>query len=83
MPHFYFHFRDVDRVESDDIGIECSSVEEAYLEACEAIPGVLGDVVQAGRDPRACAFEIANAAGQHLMQVPLLEPIRSARRRAA
>jgi len=46
------------------------TVEEAYLDACAAIPEAAGAELRARRNPFRCAFLIAEHDGAVLMEVP-------------
>ena len=54
----------------------------AYLDACEAIPALTAELVQEGRDPSGCVFEIRDAARRLVMEVPFSERRRPVRRPA-
>lgn len=47
-----------------------STVEEAYLDACAAIPEAAGAELRARRNPFRCAFLIAEQGGAVLLEVP-------------
>ena len=73
MHRFYFHLRTPKGLERDEIGLELAGVEAAYLDACRAIPDMSAALVKQKRDPLRYGFEIADAAGQFLMEVPFSE----------
>ena len=73
MPRFYFLLRTPKGLARDEIGLELAGVEAAYLDACRAIPDMSAALVKQKRDPLRYGFEIADAAGQFLMEVPFSE----------
>src|SRR3954471_24392123 len=80
MPLYHFHLRTADRLEADEIGTAFPGLDEAYLEACAAIPSLTVDLVNEKRDPLGCTFEITDAAGQLLMTVPFAEQLAGGRK---
>lgn len=76
MTSFYFHLETPEGVEADETGIELKDLDEAYLEACRAIPGTVAELVVGGHDPGRCAFHIAGDDEVVLMVVPLFERVR-------
>ena len=80
MPLFRFHLRSLAGLESDDEGLHFPDLETAYLEACRAIPGMAVDFVRSGLNPMSYAFEITDAAGRRLIEVPFGERLRDGRR---
>lgn len=79
MPQFYFHFRDGDVVLKDESGVAFESVEEAYLGAFEAATDVWRELLRERRDPIPCAFEVSNAAGALLFELPFTEVLDTCR----
>lgn len=73
MPWFYFHLRGPKGLERDEIGLELASVEAAYLGAYRAIPGMSTDLIHEKADPFRYFFEIKDAGGTLLMEVPFTE----------
>jgi len=73
MPHFYFHLRSPAGLTRDKFGQDFDDLEAAYLEACLTIPDMGADLVKRRRNPLPYTFEIANEAGQLLMDVPFSE----------
>ncbi|MGU3537648.1 DUF6894 family protein [Methylobacterium sp. A54F] len=72
MPLFYFHLRSGRSLNLDEFGLELDGLEAAYLEACRAIPDMARECVQANAR-RPSAFEITDAGGRLLMEVPFSE----------
>ena len=79
MPHFFFHLRTPEGLDWDEIGLSMDSLDAAYLEACETIPEMSVDFVRRGLSPLPYAFEIADADGKRLMEVPFSERLRDGR----
>ncbi len=73
MPLFYFHLRGPKGLGRDEVGLELPDVEAAYLGACQAVPGMSADLVHEAANPARHAFEIADAKGNFLMDVPFTE----------
>ncbi|HKT53328.1 MAG TPA: PAS domain-containing protein, partial [Caulobacteraceae bacterium] len=73
MGRFYFHIRGPDGLEPDQLGLEFESADQAYFEACRAIPKLATDLLEHGRDPLTSAFEISDAHGRVVMEVPFGE----------
>jgi hypothetical protein len=73
MPFYYFHLRTAEGLDRDEIGLLYANIEAAYLGACKAIPKLLAELVQGGHDPNCCIFEITDAEGRRLIEVPFLE----------
>jgi hypothetical protein len=73
MPWFYFHLRGPEGLERDDIGLELANVEAAYLGACRSVPGMSADLIYETANPMRYAFEITDASGGLLMEVPFTE----------
>ncbi|GJE41499.1 DUF6894 family protein [Methylobacterium soli] len=73
MLRYYFHLRTPDGLQWDEEGVPFACLDAAYLDACRAIPGMTVELKRAGTRPRQVlryAFEIADAEGQFLMEVP-------------
>lgn len=80
MPLFRFHVRSLAGLEHDDTGLNFPDLETAYLEACHTIPEIAADLVRQGLSPMLHAFEIVDAAGQVLMEIPFAERLRDGQR---
>ncbi len=80
MPLFRFHLHALSGIEFDDTGLEFPNLETAYLEAYRSIPGMAADLMRSGVNPLAYAFEITDAAGRMLIEVPFSEALRDGRR---
>ena len=73
MPKFFFHLRSKDGFEHDREGIDCDSLDIAYLEAHKAVFPISADMAQSGKVPTRHSFEIADARGQVLLILPFSE----------
>lgn len=80
MPWFHFHLRTPTGLERDDIGLEFAGVEAAYLEVWHTIPEISADLARTKADLGQYAFEITDANGRLLMEVPFAGRLRSGRR---
>ena len=82
MPDFFIDLRTPEGLERNDVPVPFVGLEAAYLDACEAIPALTAELVQEGRDPSGCVFEIRDAARRLVMEVPFSERRRPVRRPA-
>jgi len=73
LPAFYFHLLTPEGIETDEIGLNCRDLDEAYLEACRSIPQLASEFIEGEHDPSRCAFRIADEQGQVLLVVPFVE----------
>lgn len=73
MPVYYFDLCARGRLEADEDGLEPASAEEAYLEACAAIPPLAAELPSAGDHPRRYNFVVTNEVGQVLFEIPFRE----------
>ncbi|MGU3663730.1 DUF6894 family protein [Methylobacterium sp. A49B] len=80
LPLFYFHLQTPNGLDPDEIGLEMTDLETAYLQACASIPDMAAELVFEGLSPMPYIFVIADAAGETLMEVPFAERMRDARR---
>ena len=76
MPLFLVHLRSPTRYERDDIGVEHATLEAAYLDVCDAVPAIAAALMREGRNPLEHTFEIADADGTTLLEVPFTERLR-------
>jgi hypothetical protein len=79
MQRFYFHFRENGATAIDDAGLELDSLEAAYLAAFTAAQDMWRERLKERRDPRDCAFEIADGLGRVLMTLPFEEVLEACR----
>lgn len=80
MPWFYFYLRTPAGMEQDEIGVELTGVEAAFLEACNTVPALSSELTCPGENPLRYAFEITDAAVTLLMELPFSEVLNRGRR---
>jgi hypothetical protein len=80
MPRFYFHLRGPAGRDDDDIGLDLAGMEAAYLEAYRAIPALSAELAYEKTCPTRYTFEITDAGGNLLMEVPFSEVLDRGRR---
>lgn len=73
MPYFYCHLHGPRGCERDEVGLEFDGPDAAYLDVCRAILDMSADLARSGHDPMPYAFEIVDAGGVLLMDVPFRE----------
>jgi hypothetical protein len=73
MGRYFFHLWLGDVYECDDVGLECADAEEAYLQAFLAAQDGWIDQVHQRTDPRRHRFEVADATGAVLFELPFTE----------
>lgn len=66
----------------DHEGLELAGVEEAYLEAFKAVPGMSSDLAFDAKNPIRYGFEITDALGKILMVMPFAEVLDRGRKRS-
>ena len=76
MPRYYFHLVSPEGVSADDMGSEFSDVEAAFLNAHEAAFEMSVEMLRERHDPSRHRFEIRDAAGQMLFDLPFSEVMR-------
>uniref|UniRef100_UPI003013BEFA DUF6894 family protein n=1 Tax=Methylobacterium nigriterrae TaxID=3127512 RepID=UPI003013BEFA len=81
MPRFFFHLRTPDGLQWNEDGLQLVNLETAYLDACRAIPAMAAELIGRGQLPMRYAFEITDADGQLLMEVPFSEVLDKSRKR--
>lgn len=80
MPLFYFHVRGPAGLDRDQIGLDLDGVEAAYLEAYASVLGMAAEMLSQKVSPFRYAFEIMDAGGTLLMEVPFSEVLDRGRR---
>jgi len=80
IPRFYFHLISPGSYSTDDIGGEFADVETAYLDARLAALEIAFEILREHRDPAGMQFEIVDAQGRFLIEVPFSEVLRPAGR---
>ena len=73
MPCFFFHLSGPGVAEPDELGAEFATVESAYLDACRAIVDISTEMLRERRDPSRLRFDVCDAAGVTLMEIPFYE----------
>src|SRR4051812_23620312 len=79
MPKYFFHYRDGSQWTMDDVGVEFSNVEAAYLAAYDAAVEMWPELLRARHDPRQCIFEINDEMGKTMFTLPFSEILDSCR----
>ena len=80
MPRFYFHLRTPSGLNRDEAGSEFTSLEAAHLDAFDAIGTMTVDLVRQKANPWQYGFEITDAAGKTLLDLPFAEYLDRGRR---
>jgi len=76
MPHFFFNYISDGATFVDDMGTEFSSLEAAYLDACETALALAFEKLRGRQDPANDAFEIVDDEKNMLMHLPFAEVLR-------
>jgi hypothetical protein len=77
MRDFYFHLQTPEGLETANFAVWCEGPEEAFVEACRAIPDIAAEMLREGRDPMECQFLIHNGKGEEMFAVPFSELIKN------
>lgn len=80
MPRFYFHLRTPSGLNQDEAGSDFTGLEAAYLDAFDAIGTMTVDLVRQKANPWLYGFEITDAAGTILLDLPFAEYLDRGRR---
>ena len=80
MARYFFHLIAPNETSRDDIGTELASAEAAYLQACETALEISYEMLRKRRDPSRHAFEVTDAEGRMVFEIPFAEVIRPAER---
>ena len=76
MTLFFFHLRGGPAgLSRDDVGVDFPDAETAYLEAHQAAKDMAREWLKQGRNPRGYAFEIENASGELVLELPFAEAL--------
>ena len=71
MPKYFFHLHTENSIETDSVGVEFPSLEEAVSDALRARREYLQDErIDDPREERRCRFEITDQDGKIVMMVP-------------
>jgi hypothetical protein len=76
MPKYYFHIRNGDELEVDDIGTDFASLELAVGDAKLAAREMIAELLMAGEVVDGQQFEIADTRGDVLATVPFQSVLR-------
>lgn len=80
MPRYYFHVVSTEGVSADEMGSEFPNVEAAFLSAHEAAFEMSVEMLRERHDPSGYRFEIRDARGELLFDLPFSEVMRPASR---
>ncbi len=83
MAKFFFHFRQGDLYQADDLGCEFASAEAAYVGAFAATQDMWRELLIKRQDPLLCAFEVRDEHGRDLFTLPFAEVLDVCRGRTA
>lgn len=75
MSRYYFHLWLGDSCERDEVGLECKSVEDAYLQAFHGAQDAWVDEIRQRTDPRRHRYEVTDDAGRIVFELPFVEVI--------
>lgn len=70
---FFVSLRTPERTEPALGSLQFESLEEAYLDACAAIPDTAADLLRRRRNPFHCAFVISGEDGGLLLEIPFTD----------
>ncbi|RFC62091.1 hypothetical protein DYI37_17760 [Fulvimarina endophytica] len=74
----YFHLRkSAHDVRLDEEGQTFATLEDAYMTACREIPDMVAEFLRQRTDAMGFAFEVCDADGQLVMEIPFREMVRS------
>jgi hypothetical protein len=81
MPRYHLHLHNLNarKLLQDEEGAEFDSLEDAYLAAFAGAQELWAEFLPQRRDPRDFAYEIADASGTVLMEIPFAEILDSCR----
>jgi hypothetical protein len=71
MARFYIHFRNRDKIDKDDSGIDLPSLAEAREAALVSLRELLAENIHAGSETPVEAAIIADKCGRELMAIPV------------
>jgi hypothetical protein len=80
MPLFFFDYFDEDGRDLDTDGIEFPDIEAAYIDAYHSVIDIWAEARHEGRDLRRHRFEIRDATGNIVMELPFSEVLGAASR---
>ena len=80
MARYFFHLVSPAETSKDEIGVDLPNAEAAYLEACAAALEISFEMLSTRIDPSRHAFEVTEANGQFVFEIPFLEVMRPGHR---
>lgn len=80
MARYFFHLVSSAETSKDEIGVELANAEAAYLEACAAALEISFEMLSKRIDPSRHAFEVTDAEGQVVFEIPFSEVMHPGRR---
>lgn len=80
MARYFFHLVSPGESSKDDIGTDLPNAEAAYLEACDTALELSYEMLRERLDPSRHAFEITDAEGHLVFELPFAEVTRPADR---
>jgi hypothetical protein len=80
MARYFFHLISPDESAKDEIGTELPNAEAAYLQACETALELSVEMMRDRTDPSRHAFEVTDAEGHAIFDIPFVEVTRPAER---
>jgi hypothetical protein len=80
MARYFFHLVSPSQSSRDDIGTELPNAEAAYLEACDTALELSYEMLRERQDPSRHTFEITDADGHMVFELPFAEVTRPAER---
>ncbi len=79
MSLFYFDLIGPDAVEPDEMGLEFANLDDAYLEAVQAVGEITLELLRKQQDASRYRFEIRTAARVLALELPFSEVLRPSR----
>ena len=79
MPLYFFDLASPGTLEVDEVGVDFADLHIAYLDACRAVLEISGEMVRVRRDPTRHRFEVRDAWGRSLLDIPFAEMLRPSR----
>ena len=76
MAHYFFNLLAPGRSSRDEIGTDLPNAEAAYLQACDTALELSFEMLRERQDPSRHAFEVTDAEGQVVFEIPFAEVTR-------
>ena len=77
LPRYFFHLASDVGYAIDEDGLEFCDLDAAYLDACRAVRDMSVQILSMQQDPIRYRFDIADAAGTILLDIPFPEVLRT------